>query len=553
VTAKTPTTGNRDQHPSASGPDQSSILADLSARQGRAPGYPLGKYHPIAPDSQVSGTQLIAEPGSALPTTPDKSEIALTNAAGLNESGATALNAQARRELILTLNRQYSGAGIRHRRISQAWRATTSLSLVHLFAICRRTLNVTLSLLLIVCLSPLFLALYLVARRGGEAIRKQTRLGRWGGTFGLYQFEFAQGSFWKKPLFYAMPELFNVLKGEMSFIGPRPVAAQEIPASEREAWKRFDLLPGMINVWWLRQRANIAYASEASIDAEYVETRSFWGDVGIALRALPALAYGQGVSSAPEQVTLLGISMDNLTMAEASDCIAECAQTRTFTQICFVNAECVNIAFRDPEYKRILAASRYVLADGIGVRLAGKLLNQNIRENVNGTDMLPYLCAALEQAGLSLFLLGGRPGIPDAVAAWIAQRYPSLHIAGYRDGYFTPPEAAAITAQIRQSGAQVLLTAMGVPLQEKWIAAHADELSGLTCIGVGGLFDFYSGRIPRAPVWMRELGLEWLFRFAQEPRRMWRRYIYGNIVFLSRLLLEKWKSKDHGETTGRAA
>lgn len=113
--------------------------------------------------------------------------------------------------------------------------------------------------------------------------------------------------------------------------------------------------------------------------------------------------------------------------------------------------------------------------------------------------------------------------------------YPELHIAGTQHGYFSKDEEPEIIEKIKASQADVLLTAMGVPLQEKWLAQHMQETGVTVAMGVGGLFDFYSGRIPRAPMWMRNAGLEWFFRFTQEPGRLWRRYFVGNGVFLCRI------------------
>jgi N-acetylglucosaminyldiphosphoundecaprenol N-acetyl-beta-D-mannosaminyltransferase len=405
--------------------------------------------------------------------------------------------------------------------------------MLRFFMFCRRTLDFLLALLFLAVLFPFLWALYLLAVRHGSGICKEMRLGRWGTVFGLYRFNL------KNQFLAGIPVLVNILKGQMSFVGPRPVSPDEISPSERHTWKRYDIRPGLVSPWWLRQRANIAYSSEAALDAEYAETHSIRGDMGMLLRALPALAYGHGTAVAPSHITLLDIPIDNLTMAEASDTIVALAFSRRFHQVCFVNADCVNISFRNQEYKNILCSAKQVLADGIGVRLAGHMLHQNIRENVNGTDMLPFLCSALDKAGLGLYLLGGLPGVPERTAAWISAKYPSLEICGVRNGYFSSEEEAEVLDTIRQSGAQVLLVAMGVPRQEKWIFSHRDKLDGTVCIGVGGLFDFYSGRIPRAPVWMRELGMEWLYRFLQEPRRMWRRYFVGNAIFLWRV----WRGK----------
>jgi len=138
-------------------------------------------------------------------------------------------------------------------------------------------------------------------------------------------------------------------------------------------------------------------------------------------------------------------------------------------------------------------------------------------------------------AGRSLFLLGARPGVAAAAAQSMRQRYPALRIAGTRDGYFDAAEEPAVIEQINASGADILLVAFGAPRQDLWLHQHRDVLAPPVRMGVGGLFDFYSGRIPRAPEWMREIGLEWAYGLLQEPGRMWRRYVIGNPLFLYRV------------------
>jgi len=184
--------------------------------------------------------------------------------------------------------------------------------------------------------------------------------------------------------------------------------------------------------------------------------------------------------------------------------------------------------------------------------VAGAVFNQNIRENINGTDMLPYLCEAAEEAGLSMYLLGGRPGVPEGAAAWMAAHYPQLRVAGVRDGYFSEQDQADVIREIKATGADILLVALGAPRQDKWIAKYGEELEVGVAIGVGGLLDFYSGRIQRAPVWVRELGMEWFYRFSQEPRRMWRRYFVGNAVFLFRVARERVRNRRRMVSEGGA-
>ena len=123
----------------------------------------------------------------------------------------------------------------------------------------------------------------------------------------------------------------------------------------------------------------------------------------------------------------------------------------------------------------------------------------------------------------------------EAVAEWATSRYPAVRIAGVRDGYFTEEETDEVIRHIHESRADVLLVALGAPRQEFWIDHHLVATGVPVALGVGGLFDFYSGRLKRAPLWMREAGIEWLYRLIQEPRRMWKRYLIGNLVFVFRV------------------
>jgi N-acetylglucosaminyldiphosphoundecaprenol N-acetyl-beta-D-mannosaminyltransferase len=173
------------------------------------------------------------------------------------------------------------------------------------------------------------------------------------------------------------------------------------------------------------------------------------------------------------------------------------------------------------------------------MKIAGRILGRPIRQNLNGTDLFPRLCGTLAASGRRLYLLGARPGVAEATARWAQQQFPQLQIAGTRSGYFDATEEEAVIAAIRRSGADVLLVAMGVPAQDLWLRRHLKATGARVGIGVGGLFDFYGGRIPRAPLWLREIGGEWVYRLIQEPRRMWRRYLIGNFTFLWRVCRER--------------
>lgn len=241
---------------------------------------------------------------------------------------------------------------------------------------------------------------------------------------------------------------------------------------------------------------------------------------------------------APASITIHGIRLVNLAMDEAVAAIEAALAARQPTRISFVNADCVNIAAVDASYREALARSDWVFIDGAGMRIAGRIMQQPVRDNVNGTDLFPRLCEALAQQGKRLFLYGAQPGVAAAAADWARARHPGLQIAGVRDGYHPAQAEAEVVAGIRASEADVVLVALGAPRQETWIARNMAATGATVALGVGGLFDYYSGRIPRAPAWMRRFGLEWIFRLIQEPRRLWRRYVVGNAVFLARIGLD---------------
>ena len=440
-----------------------------------------------------------------------------------------------RQRIIEQFEGRFSAKAIRRRRLNHLVQSNGWLIWIQLLSGARRSLELLLAALLLAVLSPLFVILYAAVKARDGRVLRTPRLGRWGCTFN--EISFSSGPF------AGLPALLNVLRGDMSLVGPRAVSPGDVSAADRAAWRRFNTRPGFICLWWIRRRANIAWGSESDADSEYLDTQSLWGDFAIGLRAIPAALYGEGVTVAPERIEMMGIGFNNLTMEEAVAGIVDRARNPYPSQLCFVNADCVNIACHDADYKKLLANSAIVLADGIGLKLAGKILNNNIRQNVNGTDLFPQLCGMLAKAELGLYLLGGKPGVPEDVARWIAEHHPSTRVSGFHHGFFTHAETSALLGDIRRSGAAILLVAFGVPKQEKWIRDNLAQTGVGMAMGVGGLFDFYSGRVPRAPIWIRELGMEWLYRFAQEPRRMWRRYFVGNFIFLVRALSERFLAR----------
>ena len=242
----------------------------------------------------------------------------------------------------------------------------------------------------------------------------------------------------------------------------------------------------------------------------------------------------------PASVSIYGIRLANLSMDDVLSAIDAALISKTKCRITFVNADCVNIAAKNAAYRKDLDRMDWVFIDGIGMKIAGMILNQPVRSNVNGTDLFPLLCKNLAKQGGRLFLLGAKPGVADAVANWAINQFPGIAIAGSQHGYFSDEEAESVVTEIHKSHADVRLVAMGAPRQEAWINKYMQGTGSIIAIGVGGLFDYYSGNIPRAPYWMRKSGLEWVFRLIQEPKRLGGRYLIGNWAFLARIIYSKF-------------
>jgi exopolysaccharide biosynthesis WecB/TagA/CpsF family protein len=235
-----------------------------------------------------------------------------------------------------------------------------------------------------------------------------------------------------------------------------------------------------------------------------------------------------------EKFQMLGVGIANVTMNEGLDLIDQALACGAKKSFAFVNADCLNIATLNYAYARVLSRQEAVFADGSGINLAARMRGFRVKDNVNGTDMYPLLCRRAAQKRHGIFLMGARPGIAKAAANQMQAQYPELIVSGTHDGYFPEEQTDAVIETINRSGAKILLVAMGAPHQEIWINKHLSKLNVNVTIGVGGLFDFFGGRIPRAPVWLRRVGCEWTYRLWQEPARMWRRYLIGNLAFVVR-------------------
>ena len=232
-------------------------------------------------------------------------------------------------------------------------------------------------------------------------------------------------------------------------------------------------------------------------------------------------------------ITLFGLKIANVRTEDALTAIFGAGG-----RIAFVNADCVNLMHGDQSYAAALKTADQRFPDGSGLSLAARLQGRRITVNLNGTDLFPHLCRRAALEGKSVFLLGGREGVAEAAAEAAKEIAPGLIVAGTRHGYFDESQSREIVAEINASGADILLVGLGAPRQDVWLERWAPLLLPRALLGVGGLFDYYSGRIPRAPKLMRRFGVEWIWRLMMEPRRLAKRYLLGNPLFVARALRE---------------
>lgn len=205
-------------------------------------------------------------------------------------------------------------------------------------------------------------------------------------------------------------------------------------------------------------------------------------------------------------------------------------------RVAFMNAHCCNVMQQDHAYAMAVRTADVLLPDGIGVALAAKLDGTQLTANLNGTDLIPALLAKAATQGKSVFLFGGTPGTAERAAAALIEQCPGLRIAGTRDGFKTAHDADAVVADINASGADIVLVALGVPMQDIWLHRNAVRLNASLTLGVGALFDFLAGNVRRAPSVVRKARCEWVWRLAMEPKRMANRYLVGNVNFMARAM-----------------
>ena len=258
---------------------------------------------------------------------------------------------------------------------------------------------------------------------------------------------------------------------------------------------------------------------------------------------MSTLAGMSTVATPPEEGTteLFGVNVETAPPADLLRRILDWAGEDGFHRVSYVNAHVLNQSVSNPDLRRALRDTDLIYCDGYGVRLAARLIGLPVPHRMTGADWIWGIAAICQRAGRSLYLLGADPGSSAAAAATLRRWYPRLDVRGTHHGYFDldSPHSERVLEHIAENPPDVLLVGMGTPQQELWVDANRDRIDASVVWTVGALFDYVANRVPRAPHWLSDNGLEWIFRLAVEPRRMWRRYLLGNPAFLYRVLHER--------------
>ncbi|MFQ3638822.1 MAG: WecB/TagA/CpsF family glycosyltransferase [Chloracidobacterium sp.] len=249
--------------------------------------------------------------------------------------------------------------------------------------------------------------------------------------------------------------------------------------------------------------------------------------------------------------TLSGIRIANVTLSEAMTRIAAWLEQPGFHRMAVVNAAILLDAERDGSFRELLATADLVTADGMSVVWATRWLSVfggRLVARVAAPDVMDAVVAHCEQRGYRVYLLGATAEVVVAARAALERRFPKLLVVGVHNGYVGESTSVAVAAAIRASESDVLFVAMGSPKQELWIARFGPLTGVRFALGVGGYFDILAGKRKRAPRWMQRSGLEWCFRLLQEPRRLWRRYLIGNVAFIF-FLVREWRRAGRHSTS----
>lgn len=245
-----------------------------------------------------------------------------------------------------------------------------------------------------------------------------------------------------------------------------------------------------------------------------------------------------------DRIDLLGSPFDRVTMQQTVDqCLAWCDGPRVAHTVITLNASLLCMMRRDQELRNACHCGDLIVADGVPVVWTSRLAGRPLPERVAGVDLTEKLLEAGSARGLSAYFLGAKREVVESLVELCRRKYPGLRIAGWRDGYFKAEDHSAIVSEIAQCAPHMLFVGMPSPFKENWCQKFRDALGVPVIVGVGGTFDVLTGFVTRAPRALQVMGMEWSWRLAMEPRKMWKRYLVTNTEFIGLAVREIFRRR----------
>ena len=252
-----------------------------------------------------------------------------------------------------------------------------------------------------------------------------------------------------------------------------------------------------------------------------------------------------GPAQKPCRVSVANCGIDALTFQETLTEVERLIQVRRPAQHCVVNASKAVLMDEDPRLREIISSCALVNADGQSLVWASQVLGRPVPERVTGIDLFAALMSLAADRGYGVYFLGATSEVLEEAVARARREHPALRICGWHHGYWAAADNDELVEHVCASQPDILFVALPSPRKEYWLAEHLEKLDVPFSMGVGGSFDVYAGRVKRAPLWMQHVGLEWSYRFWQEPLRMWKRYLLGNLKFA--YMVVKWSRRGSAE------
>lgn len=356
------------------------------------------------------------------------------------------------------------------------------------------------------------------------------------------------GKFLRRTYIDELPQFINVLKGEMSLVGIRPSALDEIAIYAKKDWRHLSIKPGMIGLWQISPKKNSQDMHAVfALDRVYGNKWNHRLDLALILNSITSILFNFQLIDRKSsrifqehnnKVSLLNVEIDNLSKNQLLECLNHGV---VFTP----NVDHMMKLQHDSSFYNAYTQADYKICDSQILMYASRFLGQPIQEKISGSDFFPYFCNFhRDNSSIRIFLLGGKPGVADKARHKINHSLGREIIIGSHSPSFgfikQPIECQEILQLINQYKPTVLAIGVGAPTQEKWICQFKDQLPSVKIfLAVGATLDFEAGNKSRSPKWMSHFGLEWCYRLVLEPKRLWKRYLIDDVPFIWLLFKQK--------------